>query len=400
MGAINIENVSKWYGDYHALIDFDLEIGDGEFVALLGPSGCGKTTLLRSIAGLESIDDGTIHIGDRLVSKGGFTLPAEKRKLGLIFQSYALWPHMTVFKNVAFSLKVHGWKKDDIRDRVAEVLETVGLGHLSERYPSELSGGQMQRVAVARSLAPNPVVLLFDEPLSNLDAKLREKMRFELRELQQEIGTTAVYVTHDQGEAMAISDRIVLMDKGEIVQIGTGRELYEEPRTRFVAEFVGLSNFIPGTLVTEPDEEGYVDIQIDSENKLRGVSLPGTEADVLLSIRPEAVNVRPLEDSDGSANAIIGEVDDVVYLGNVCDLFVKVGNRRIRTQTDPGSIDRMPIGTTVVIGLKPDSVRVLPAESKPATGPVDTSTREMGTMLGREKRKRKKAKRGTLEKVR
>jgi len=389
MGAIRIENVSKWYGNYRALTDFSLEIGDGEFVALLGPSGCGKTTLLRSIAGLETIDEGAILIGDKLVSKGGFTLPPEKRNLGLIFQSYALWPHMTVAKNVAYSLKVHGWKPDALRDRVTEVLEMVGLGHLQGRYPSELSGGQMQRVAVARSLAPNPVVLLFDEPLSNLDAKLREKMRFELRELQQEIGTTAVYVTHDQGEAMAISDRIVLMDQGEIVQTGTGKQLYETPVTRFVAEFVGLSNFIPGTLLGEPGPDGLVDIQIADGTKLRGASLAGTTGpDVLLSIRPEAIKVRPIDEDGAPAEGIIGEVDDVVYMGNVGDLFVRFGETRLRTQAVASSLDSTPVGSTVRIVLNPKDVRVLPADHRPRPKTVDTATRDIGTVSTRKSRKK------------
>ena len=400
MGSIRIENVSKWYGDYHALNDFSLDIADGEFVALLGPSGCGKTTLLRSIAGLETINDGAIHIGDKLVSKGGFTLPPEKRNLGLIFQSYALWPHMSVFKNVAYSLKVHGWKPDALNDRVEEVLEMVGLGHLKNRYPSELSGGQMQRVAVARSLAPNPVVLLFDEPLSNLDAKLREKMRFELRELQQEIGTTAVYVTHDQGEAMAISDRIVLMDQGEIVQIGTGRQLYETPVTRFVAEFVGLSNFIPGTLVGEPDAAGFVDIEIAGGTVLRGASLPGTTGtDVLLSIRPEAVKVRALEAGERPEGGILAEVEDVVYMGNVGDLFVRFGETRLRTQVVASDLDATPVGSKVRIDLNPRDVRVLPADTKVRDVAADTATRDIGTVGDRRSRTKQKQQKKLKEPV-
>lgn len=363
MGSIRIENVSKWYGDYHALIDFSLEIGDGEFVALLGPSGCGKTTLLRSIAGLETIDGGTIHIGDSLVSRQGYTVPPEKRQLGLIFQSYALWPHMNVFKNVAYSLRIRGWAKDAVRERVAEVLELVGLAHLQERYPSELSGGQMQRVAVARSLAPKPVLLLFDEPLSNLDAKLREKMRFDLRELQQQIGTTAVYVTHDQGEAMAISDRIVLMERGEIVQIGTGRQLYEEPFNRFVAEFVGLSNFIAATVRGEPDIDGLVDLEV-GDLRLRGVARPGTGPSVVLSIRPESIRVTPAPEDVGSQGGVLlGTVEDVVYMGNMGDLFVRVGEVRLRAQVVASRLDATPLGSRVLVDIEPRDIRVLPSDA-------------------------------------
>ncbi|MGW3606498.1 ABC transporter ATP-binding protein [Micromonospora sp. NPDC005161] len=352
----------KWYGDFHALNDFSLDVGDGEFVALLGPSGCGKTTLLRSIAGLETIDGGEIYIGDDVVSQKGFTLPPEKRRLGLIFQSYALWPHMSVSKNIAYSLRVLGWKRPTIDERVAEVLEMVGLPGMQKRYPSELSGGQMQRVAVARSIAPKPVVLLFDEPLSNLDAKLREKMRFDLRELQQQVGTTAVYVTHDQGEAMAISDRIVLMSHGDIVQIGTGRELYEEPVSRFAAEFVGISNFVPAHVDGTVDADGLVDLQVDNL-RLRGVARAGTGPDVVLSIRPESIRVRPAPaQADQCAGDLLGVVEDVVYMGSVGDIFVRVGEIRLRAQAVASSLTKTPVGSTVVVEVDPHDVRVLPAE--------------------------------------
>lgn len=362
MGSIRIDHVHKWYGNFHALNDFSLDVGDGEFVALLGPSGCGKTTLLRSIAGLETIDGGEIHIGDAVVSQKGFTLPPEKRRLGLVFQSYALWPHMNVFKNIAYSLRILGWKRQAIKERVDEVLEAVGLPGMQKRYPSELSGGQMQRVAVARSIAPKPVVLLFDEPLSNLDAKLREKMRFDLRELQQQVGTTAVYVTHDQGEAMAISDRIVLMNCGNIVQIGTGRELYEEPVSRFVAEFVGLGNFLPALVDGIVGTDGLVDLRVD-DLRLRGVARAGTGPDVVLSIRPESIRVRPAPgQAERRTDDLLGVVEDVVYMGSVGDIFVRVGETRLRAQAVASSLTSMSVGSAVVVEIDPQDVRVLPAE--------------------------------------
>ena len=248
MSYIEIENVVKDYGTFVALRGISLDVQEGEFVSLLGPSGCGKTSLLRSIAGLEDIQGGSITVSDRLLSRKGYTVPPERRNVGLIFQSYALWPHMTVLKNIAYGLKLRKWDKNRIAARVKEVLGVVGLEGLENRLPSQLSGGQMQRVAVARSLAAAPGVLLFDEPLSNLDAKLRETMRFELRRIQKSVGTTAVYVTHDQGEAMVISDRIVLMNHGEIVQQGTARDLYETPESEFAAKFVGFSNLIPAVI--------------------------------------------------------------------------------------------------------------------------------------------------------
>jgi ABC-type Fe3+/spermidine/putrescine transport system ATPase subunit len=358
VGYIQIEGVSKAYGGFQALSNFSLDVKEGEFIALLGPSGCGKTTLLRSIAGLEDIQGGTISIGDRVVSRAGYSVAPEKRNLGLIFQSYALWPHMRVFGNIAYSLKIRGWAKDAIRDRVREVLEMVGLGGLEHRYPSELSGGQMQRVAVARSLAPNPDVLLFDEPLSNLDAKLRERMRLELRELQRQVGTTAVYVTHDQGEAMAISDRIVLMNKGAIVQVGTGRELYESPRTRFAAEFVGVSNFLPARVLGEPDLDGVVDLETDGGARLRGQGSGNIVGEqVVVSIRPENVVVRPGDAADGTGLA--GVIEDVIYLGGVGDVFVHVGDTRLRAQALASGLVGLEAGGTATVQLSPRDVRVL-----------------------------------------
>jgi putative spermidine/putrescine transport system ATP-binding protein len=241
MPAIQISGLTKRYGEAVAVAPLDLSVGDGEFLTLLGPSGCGKTTLMRMIAGITQPDGGTVVIAGR--SMDG--LPPERRNVGLVFQSYALFPHMTVAANIAFGLKMRRVSRAETARRVQAALALVDLVPLAGRYPRELSGGQQQRVALARAVVIEPDVLLLDEPLSNLDAKLREQLRAELRELQQRLGVTAIYVTHDQAEAMALADRIVVMDKGRIVEEGAPVTLYRNPRTRFAAEFLGQTNVVP-----------------------------------------------------------------------------------------------------------------------------------------------------------
>jgi iron(III) transport system ATP-binding protein len=345
MSQIKIDNVVKDYGTFLALRGISLDVHEGEFVSLLGPSGCGKTSLLRSVAGLEDIQGGSITVSDRLLSRKGYTVPPERRNVGLIFQAYALWPHMTVFKNIAYGLKLRKWDRNRIAARVREVLGVVGLEGLEGRLPSQLSGGQMQRVAVARSLAAAPGVLLFDEPLSNLDAKLRETMRFELRRIQKNVGTTAVYVTHDQAEAMVISDRIVLMNHGEIVQQGTARDLYETPESEFAAKFVGFSNLIPAVTETAGSTSALATYRIDGAG-LRGVSgraRPGVSAGeaVMLSVRPESIRIeRPGDVAASDAVGVLpARVRDVVYAGNLCDVFLNVGEFKVRAQVHPGRIE-------------------------------------------------------------
>ncbi len=246
-----IAGLERRFGQQSVVTDVSLDIAKGEFLVILGPSGCGKTTTLRMIAGLEVPDAGTIQIGGAVVSDASrkhFVRP-EHRGVGMVFQSYAVWPHMTVFDNVAYPLRVRRWKKQKLRARVAEVLELVGLGNEGARPATALSGGQMQRVALARALVFDPALLLFDEPLSNLDLKLRERLRVELKELQRRSGITSVYVTHDQTEAVELGDRVVVMQSGRVVQAGPPAELYQEPRTRFVAEFIGSANICGGTVV-------------------------------------------------------------------------------------------------------------------------------------------------------
>jgi iron(III) transport system ATP-binding protein len=251
---ISVRNLTKIYAENVAAVDdVSFEVGKGEIVALLGPSGCGKTTILRCIAGFEHPTAGEIYIGDRLVSSGerGLVTPVENRGLGFVHQSYALWPHRTVYKNVAYPVELRKRPQEEIRERVHRTLEIVHLESYASRYPSELSGGEQQRVALARSLVYDPAAILLDEPLSNLDAKLREQTRFELRRLFKELHVSALYVTHDQSEALAIADRCIVMEKGRIQQIGTPIELYTQPGSAFVADFMGTSNILKG--MADPD---------------------------------------------------------------------------------------------------------------------------------------------------
>jgi multiple sugar transport system ATP-binding protein len=292
LSRIVLEGVSKSYGDVPAVSNLDLEIEEGQFLTLLGPSGCGKTTTLRIIAGLEEPDSGEVRIGDRILNsktKGIYVAP-ENRRLGMIFQSYALWPHMTVGRNISLGLEQKKLSKAEIRRRVQQVLEKVQLGELADRYPSELSGGQQQRVAVARMLAAEPVIFLMDEPLSNLDAMLRVDMRGELKRLHRELGATTVYVTHDQVEALTLSDRIAVMNLGELKQVGTPVQIYKRPVDLFVARFVGSPriNTINGRLTTVDGGRVFaadsLEIEVPSDFNPDSAELIG-------AVRPEDIEV-------------------------------------------------------------------------------------------------------------
>src|SRR5919201_3044002 len=293
MAGIGIERVTKRFGAMTAVRDLTLEVRDREFVTLLGPSGCGKTTLLRMIAGFMAPDEGVIRVGADVLSTPASVVPPERRAMGMVFQNYAVWPHKTVYQNVAFGLEIRKLRAAAIRARVANILELVNLAGLERRYPSELSGGQQQRVALARSLVVEPTILLLDEPLSNLDAKLRERMRWELKALQRRTGITFVYVTHDQSEAMALSDRIAVMHQGRLEQYGTPREVYARPASRTVADFMGLVNFLPGR-VAECDH-GAQTVRIAGDHRLRCELPPsiGEGKEVKVAVRPENVNIDP-----------------------------------------------------------------------------------------------------------
>ena len=285
MISIRVQQLSKRFGSTVALDQLDLEIGPGELFFLLGPSGCGKTTLLRSLAGFHSPDAGRILFGEEDVT----TLAPHRRNTGMMFQSYALWPHMTVAENVAFGLEERKVPRDEIRRRVGEALESVRMGSFAGRRPNELSGGQQQRVALARALVIRPRCLLLDEPLSNLDARLRVEMRTEIRRVCKEAGLTTVYVTHDQKEALSIADRMAILDHGRLLQVGAPREIYRRPHTRMVADFIGETDFLPGKLVSV--EEGNVVVET-AVGRFVGVlgdaaATPAVGAAVTVSVRPE-----------------------------------------------------------------------------------------------------------------
>lgn len=308
---VKFENVTKAYGAVTAVDDVSFAVEPGQLVTLLGPSGCGKTTTLRLIAGLEMATSGRIVIGDVDVTG----LPATQRDVSMVFQSYALFPHMTVRENVAYGLVVSGQKKPQAYEGAEAGLGQVGLSGYGDRLPSELSGGQQQRVAVARALVLEPQVLLFDEPLSNLDAKLRRRVREEIRELQQSLGLTTVYVTHDQAEALAVSDRIIVMKNAKIAQEGSPRDLYDSPADRFVADFIGDANMVKAEIATI--EDGFAVVRAaEAELRLphRGLE-PGP---VALAIRPEAVQLSP----GAAAGAIPGTVTKAIYLGNHIEYIV------------------------------------------------------------------------------
>jgi iron(III) transport system ATP-binding protein len=354
MPSVRCENLVKRFKDVVAVDDVTFEAKEGTFYTLLGPSGCGKSTTLRMIAGLETPDSGNIYIGDELVTSTdkGYFVPPERRNLGMVFQSYAVWPHMKVFDNIAFPLKIRKLPKSEVKARVKEVLALIGLEGCEDKYPHQLSGGEQQRVALARALVYEPKVLLLDEPLSNLDAKVRERMRFELKDLQRRLGVTTIYVTHDQEEAMVLSDIMAVMNKGKIVQEGTPLQLYREPKCEFVASFIGLTNFIEGKVIKIPegDELGLVDTAC---GELRcPIPKDVREGDgVLISIRPENIALsekRP----EGDVNTWEGKVKARVFLGKDMDYRILVGDQRIRVITPSSLI--IDEGRSVFLRLDPE----------------------------------------------
>ena len=334
MAFIEIQNLFKRFKEVVAINRIQLEVNKGEMLTLLGPSGCGKTTTLRCIAGLEKPEEGDIIIDGQPMLSQGF-VPSSKRGIGMVFQNYAVWPHMKVFSNIVYGLKLQKIPKPKIRERAGQVLELVGLAGLEDRYPAQLSGGQQQRVALARALVTNPKVLLLDEPLSNLDAKLREELRFEIKSLVRRMGITAVYVTHDQAEAMVISDRIAVMDSGNVVQIGTAQDIYKNPANRFVADFIGTMNFMSGEIVEVLQATDTVCVRTEFSEKMLCKSLDSTAAalgsKVYASIRPEDVQVFT-ESPQDRENVFKGTIAHKAYLGNFLFFFVNINDTMIRVQ--------------------------------------------------------------------
>jgi iron(III) transport system ATP-binding protein len=329
---------------------------------LLGPSGCGKTTTLRSIAGLEHPVAGEISVEGHVVyssSKNTF-VPPNQRKFGMVFQSYAIWPHMNVFQNAAFPLEVRANRPGarEIRDKVMRVLAAVGLEDLAERNATRLSGGQQQRLALARAIAMEPRLLLLDEPLSNLDAKLRERMRFELKRLQGEFKLTTVYVTHDQSEALALSHQIAVMSEGRIVQIGTPREIYERPRNKFVADFVGTSNFIDATVRARQGASGCYRVTTAlGELEVRSVDSLAPRDKAVIAIRPEDVTLSE-QPPAAARNACQGKVEAKVFLGECADFQVRVGGLLLLARAHPSL--RTAVGETIHVAMNPDKCVAIP----------------------------------------
>ncbi|MHB0870539.1 MAG: ABC transporter ATP-binding protein [Chloroflexota bacterium] len=348
MGRIVLDGVVKRYGSNTVVSNLDLEIEDGEFVTLLGPSGCGKTTTLRMLAGFIQPDAGEIMVDGTVYSSPTMNIPPEHRGMGMVFQNYAVWPHKTVYQNVAFGLEILKRPKDEVKGRVSKILEIVGLKGMEGRYPGQLSGGQQQRVALARSLVVEPSILLLDEPLSNLDAKLREHMRWELKELQKRIGITFVYVTHDQAEAMALSDRVAVMSLGELQQFGPPREIYQKPANRMVADFMGLVNLIPVTITGRADGSDRWKLSL-GEGATLEIATPytprGDGQQLLLAVRPENVNL--------GKDGFPGMVTQATFLGNLNDYQMEMLGNRVRVQTHP--LEVYEVGQEVSISFDTDS---------------------------------------------
>jgi iron(III) transport system ATP-binding protein/putative spermidine/putrescine transport system ATP-binding protein len=362
MTSISISRMVKSYGAFDAVKGIDLSIAEGEFVVLLGPSGCGKTSTLRCIAGLEAVSGGEIKFGDQTVSVPNYSLPPERRNTGMVFQSYAIWPHMTVAENVAYGLRIKKLSAAAIEAKVRKVLALVGLDQLADRGASLLSGGQQQRVALARAIVLEPGVLLFDEPLSNLDAKLREHMRFELRLLLRDLGITSVYVTHDQQEAMVVADRVVLMNAGRIDQIGSPTEIYRRPKSLFGAAFVGLANVLPGRVA---NVEGKTRI-VTAEGLAFHSTCTGFATDQLVDIvfRPEMLDItreRPPGD-----NVFPATVDTTFFLGNIGDIYVRSAGQRLRGQLSPAA--DWQEGAAVWIRVAAENVLAFPASTPGGDG--------------------------------
>jgi len=315
-----LTNITKSYDGNTVVRDVSLAIAQGEFVSILGPSGCGKTTTLRMIAGFITPNAGTIQIRGQIVND----VPPHRRDFAMVFQSYALFPHLTVRDNVAFGLRITKVKKPEIAERVAWALGAVGLEGYEKRFPRQLSGGQQQRVALARAIVMNPAVLLLDEPLSNLDLKMRQSMRLEIKQLQRRLGITTLFVTHDQEEALTMSDRIVVMNAGEIEQIGTPEEIYERPRTAFVADFIGVSNLIEGTAARVASDAA--DFQVGDEARVR-VAVNGTDpaAATRLLIRPEKVRISKTPPTDPGHNVLPCTVLNLVYMGAIVRYYLDIG---------------------------------------------------------------------------
>jgi iron(III) transport system ATP-binding protein len=380
MTEVQVSGLTKRYGGKTALHGLDLTIGSGEFVTLLGPSGCGKTTTLRCLAGLERPTGGRVSMGDRIVvdTDRRTFVPADKRQVGMVFQSYALWPHMSVAENVAYPLKVAKVGAAERRTRVADMLSAVGLADFEKRPVTALSGGQQQRVALARALAARPGIIFYDEPLSNLDSKLRYQMGQQVRALHNQFETTSVYVTHDQEEAITLSDRIIVMSEGAIVQDGSPSELYDRPNSAYVADFMGFQNILPGTIRAVRD--GIADVEVDSTSLVvsgvvTGEAAAGERADV--AFRAAHARIMPVDDLAPGAGRFRAAVERSTYLGSAVNLLVRTDGLplRVRVETGEMAADAVPRpGDAYGFAINPARAVVIPHRSAAAPAEDDYLT--------------------------
>ncbi|MCW2699130.1 MAG: hypothetical protein JWQ45_665 [Blastococcus sp.] len=374
---ISVRNLSKTYSAtsssaaFRAVDQVSFDVADGEFFTLVGPSGCGKTTTLRCIAGLEKPDAGSITLGSTVVLSDRLYVSADRRDVGMVFQSYAVWPHMTVYDNAAFPLTVGRTKlrPPEVKERVMRTLALVGLEGVAERKPTQLSGGQQQRLSLARALVHQPKCLLFDEPLSNLDAKLRERMRAELRSIQRALGFTALYVTHDQIEALSLSDGIAVMHQGRIIQQGSPREIYFSPANRRIAEFIGASNLVSGTIIA--GDTGTDDVAVRTGLGDLRCSGTGHRAaageEVFVSLRPE--DVRFTDAFTSEVNTFMATVETVTFGGASTELHVRAGESGVPMRLQVSSRRIVAEGDTVMLGIRCQDCRILPADMDAAWPP-------------------------------
>ncbi len=360
MSEVRLIGVVKRFGGGAAVSGVSFVARQGEITTLLGPSGCGKTTLLRMIAGLDTPDEGEIWIGDTLVSSPtrGVSVPPNRREIGMVFQSYAIWPHRTVAQNLAYPLEIRGMKRGAIDDRVHEVCRLLRLDGLEARYPSQLSGGQQQRVALGRAIIYEPRLLLLDEPLANLDVKIRETVRFELRSLQAELGFTTIYVTHDQAEAMVLSDNMLVLNKGRVMQEGHPEAVYNQPASRFVADFIGQSNFIEAEV--EDVTANMAVLRIPQIGRLKAMLPSGTRlGKVTLCVRPEDLSLRAADGGAPREAEFRGRLRSRAFLGSLALYKVAVGDLQLFVQTDAASDPKITPDAEVIVRIDERRVKVL-----------------------------------------
>jgi len=355
MAILKVKNLSKNFGKVKAVQDVTFEATEGKVLSLLGPSGCGKTTTLRCIAGFENPERGDIYLDNRKITP----FPPEKRGIGMVFQNYALWPHMTVYGNLAFGLQIRKVSKSEITKKIKKVLGMVQLEGYENRFPRQMSGGQQQRIAMARALVFEPEIMLLDEPLSNLDAQLREEMRFEFTELQRKLGITAIYVTHDQAEALVISDKIVILDQGRIVQSGSPKEIYSNPKNKFVAGFIAVTSFISGSVDSLIENKKKVVVKTNDGLAIHGFNNSfdiGQKVSVAMRMNVIKFIQDENESDRNKTNIFKGKIIQSSYLGNIIDYKIKVGNWEVRTNSDAKF--NFKVGEEVTFYLSPEDIIV------------------------------------------